>query len=122
MILNLTQHSATAEQSAAGVVDLTGDRLLCLKALLTFEELPTRSDIEHVAQDIAIMARFCFDVAEDKVAMIGGAPFLMGALEATLLDYGITPVYAFSKRDSVEEVQSDGSVTKRNVFRHAGFI
>ena len=54
--------------------------------------------------------------------MIGGAPFLMGALESALLDYGITPVYAFSKRESVEEVQKDGSVKKINIFRHAGFI
>lgn len=122
MIINLTQHPATAEQIAAGVVDLTGEQLSRLKSLLTFEELPTRSDIEQVAQAIANMATFCFEPADQKSAMIGGAPFLIGALEAALMDYSITPVYAFSKRDSVEEVQSDGSVKKVNVFRHSGFI
>ena len=122
MILNLTQHPATPEQIAAGVVDLTGQRLANLKSLLTFEELPTSTDIEQVAQAIANMATFCLDTADERKAMIGGAPFLMGALESTLLDYGITPVYAFSKRESIEAVQADGSVKKINVFRHAGFI
>lgn len=122
MILNLTQHTATPAQIAAGVVDLTGQRLASLKSLLTFEELPTRSDIERAAQAIANMATLCFDHSDQKSAMIGGAPFLMGALESALMDYGITPVYAFSKRESVDEVQVDGSVKKMNVFRHAGFI
>ena len=29
---------------------------------------------------------------------------------------------AFSVRESVEETQPDGSVIKRNVFKHAGFV
>lgn len=122
MILNLTQHPATSEQITAGVVDLSDDRLAVLKALLNFGELPTRSEINDVAQDIAMLAMFCFEPADQKQAMIGGAPFLMGALESALLERSIVPVYAFSKRDSVEEVQEDGSVKKINVFRHAGFI
>ena len=122
MMLNLTQHPATAEQIAAGVVDLTGQRLARLKSLLTFEELPTRSDIERVAQAIANLATFCFDPSGQRSAMIGGAPFLMGALESALMDYGITPMYAFSRRESAEEAQADGSIKKVNIFRHAGFI
>ena len=54
--------------------------------------------------------------------MIGGAPFLMGALESELKNRGIQPMYAFSVRDSVEKQNPDGSVTKQNVFKHAGFI
>jgi hypothetical protein len=34
----------------------------------------------------------------------------------------ITPLYAFSVRESVEQALADGSVRKVNVFRHAGFI
>ena len=30
-------------------------------------------------------------------------------------------IYAYSERESVEETQSDGSVIKRNVFKHKGF-
>ena len=54
--------------------------------------------------------------------MIGGAPFFMAALESALRDVGVTPIYAFSKREVVEEPQSDGSVKKTAVFRHAGFV
>ncbi len=35
---------------------------------------------------------------------------------------GITPLYAFTRRESVEEVLPDGSTRKTAVFRHAGFI
>ena len=122
MIINLTQHQATPEQIAAGVVDMTGQKLANLKLFLTFEELPTRSGIEEVAHAIAYMAASCFEPTEERHAMIGGAPFLMSALEAALMDRGIIPLYAFSKRESVEEVQEDGSVKKTAVFRHAGFI
>ena len=56
----------------------------------------------------------------------------MAALEADLLttiehDDGTTslpiiPLYAFSRRESVEEWQPDGSVRKINIFRHDGFV
>jgi hypothetical protein len=57
-----------------------------------------------------------------KKAMIGGAPFFMSSLEKALLDAGVTPVYAFSVRDSKEEPDGNGGVRKVNVFRHVGFV
>jgi hypothetical protein len=54
--------------------------------------------------------------------MIGGAPYLMGALEKALRECGFTPVYAFSKRESIDQPQPDGSVRKVAVFRHLGFV
>ena len=40
-MINLTQHQATTEQLSVGVVDLTGQQLALVKALLTFDEIPT---------------------------------------------------------------------------------
>lgn len=130
MILNLTQHPATPEQKAAGVLDLTGSALALLKQALTFDTLPTPGDVEEAAQVIAGIA--ALNAAPDDreggggglalYALIGGAPFLMAPLERALQDQGITPLYAFSRRESVEEVLADGSVRKTAVFRHAGFI
>ncbi len=40
-ILNFTQHAATAEQVAAGVIDLMQHDLASLKELLNFVGLPT---------------------------------------------------------------------------------
>jgi hypothetical protein len=54
--------------------------------------------------------------------MIGGAPYLMAPLEVALRAHGITPLYAFSVRESVEQTQPDGSVRKIAVFRHGGFV
>jgi len=116
-ILNLTQHPASADQIAAGVVDLTND-LAALKAALTFGELPNAQEIRNRVRKIADLA-----VASGiRTAMIGGAPWLMGPLAAKLSQRGITPLFAFSVRETEEQAQADGSVRKVAVFRHAGFI
>jgi hypothetical protein len=117
-ILNLTQHKATPEQVEAGVVDLNDAERAKLIDLLTFNELPLIDEIIGKAMDIAGIA-----VEHGyRKAMIGGAPYLMSALEAALIDKGIAPVYAFSKRESVEVMKDDGSVEKCAVFKHVGFV
>jgi hypothetical protein len=117
-ILNLTQHPATPEQLAAGVVDLTGADLGTLKGLLTFDSIPERTAIMRRARHIAALA----DLHEAEAAMIGGAPWLMGPLESELSDHSILPMYAFSVRETEEVPQPDGSVKKVATFRHAGFV
>lgn len=115
-ILNLTQHPSTADQKAAGVYDLVDTTKL--KALLTFDTLPTYDEIVDRAIAIALIA--CEENVDD--VMIGGAPYLMSALEEQLKLHSISPMYAFSVRESVEKVQDDGTVVKTNVFRHGGFV
>lgn len=117
-ILNLTQHNATPEQIEAGVVDMMVVDRERIIPLLTFDYLPSSYELQSRAKDIARITKSL----GYKKAMIGGAPFFMAPLELRLRELGITPAYAFSRRDSVEETQPDGSVKKVNVFRHAGFI
>lgn len=121
-VLNLTQHRATAEQREAGVFDLHPQHQEKLRELLTFDDLPT-------AEEVAVDAEIAADLAADVAAvarchhvMIGGAPFLMSSLERALKNRGLTPVYAFSRRESVEETMPDGSIRKVAVFRHEGFV
>lgn len=120
MILNLTQHPASAEQISAGVVDLDPVARSQLGRLLTVESLPSRREVEARCADIAQLAALHEPVALQ--AMIGGAPWMMRALENALIDQGFEPLYAFSVRESTEQVQPDGSTRKVNVFRHAGFV
>lgn len=54
--------------------------------------------------------------------MVGGAMYLISALEKALTEQGITPVYSFSKRVSKEEQMPDGTVKKTTVFEHLGFV
>ena len=149
IIINLTQHSATPEQIAEGVVDLPAELRTKLAELLTFDTIPEPYDVGMRAQDIASLAITWLDnqphpedygrdgdaLAEAMIggapylmcaleyeAMIGGAPYLMCALEYALLNHAIEPVYAFSQRESIEQTQPDGSVRKTNIFRHAGFV
>lgn len=116
-IINLTQHKATAEQIEAGVVDIEDfhDKEL-LNKYLNFGEIPSMDELEMRAEAISDIG------LQGNAAMIGGTPYLMSALEQALITRGIKPVYAFSKRESVEETQMDGSVKKTMVFRHLGFV
>jgi len=46
----------------------------------------------------------------------------MGPPETALAERGIAPLYAFSMRESAEETQADGTVIKKNRFKHLGFV
>jgi hypothetical protein len=128
MILNLTQHPATPEQTAAGVVDLPPNERAILQRLLTFEQPPSVQDLMDRAQQICALAihnSLGGDDGDDphpEFAMIGGAGYLMPALEQHLREHGIQPVHAFTRREVVERTEPDGAVTKSAVFRHAGFV
>lgn len=117
-IVNLTQHPATTEQKAEGVFDLEGAKLYILKEMLNFDELPDFKTVLVQAKAIAILAKN----QNVNHAMIGGAPFLMPFLHVELIKEGITPLYAFSRRESVEETQPDGTVKKSSIFKHIGFV
>lgn len=127
MILNLTQHPASADQIAVGVTDLTGESLAQIKKALTFDACPTADEISERAEFVAELA--CYnglggddgDSPMPDQAMIGGALWLMAPLATELRGRGIEPVFAFSVRETVEQQQADGSVRKVAVFRHAGF-
>lgn len=122
IIVNLTQHGASAEQVQAGVFDLKTCNDI-LREELTFDQLPSAQDIRRRAEAIASLASTCSNEAGEFAshAMIGGAPYLMAPLESALRAKGIVPLYAFSVRESVEKV-IDGATVKTNVFRHAGFV
>lgn len=89
-----------------------------VRGALTFNTLPTVADIVKRAETLAQIA----DQSGASIAMIGGAPYLMSALEKALTEYGIMPVYSFSVRQSVETMKDDGTVVKTNVFHHAGWV
>ncbi|KLR59472.1 hypothetical protein [Diaphorobacter sp. J5-51] len=126
MIVNLTQHRATPEQLAAGVVDLPEPKRKALVRALTIETLPSKAELEDLAWHIASLSFTDADYMDTNVrpqaAMIGGAPYLMAPLVKALQNEGIKALYAFSQRESVESHQPDGTVVKTNVFKHVGFV
>ena len=128
MILNLTQHRATPDQQEAGVVELEGFYKEELVKFLNFNTLPSRAEVLKAAEGIAALARlygnqYHLHNHHGVVhAMIGGAPFLMGALENALMSQDVVPMYAFSVRESVESISDNGVVTKTAVFKHLGFV
>src|SRR5690606_10054774 len=121
-VLNLTQHRSTDEQREAGVFDLHPQHQEKLRDLLTFNSLPSAEDIVDAAEIAADLAADVASAAGCRHVMIGGAPFLMSPLERALKERGLIPLYAFSRRESVEETMPDGSVRKTAVFRHQGFV
>lgn len=115
-ILNLTQHTPTPDQVAAGVCESSSKQEV--QTLLTFDELPSAEEVWARARALAQVARR----EGASFAMIGGAPFLMGPLEAVLKEEGIAPLYSFTRREAGEEPDGMGGVRKTQVFRHVGFI
>jgi hypothetical protein len=121
MIVNLTQHSATADQLAAGVRDMPPEAKSALAALLTFADLPTGDDLRQRANAVVALLVDASD-RMPTAAMIGGAPYFMSPLVDALTHYGIRSVYSFTRRESVESVNVDGSVSKTAIFRHIGWV
>ena len=125
-ILNLTQHNATDDQLASGIIDLPADFQTALKSLLTFPTTYTRADLEYRALQIHELIRdMCGEHfgAPPKHAldgvMIGGMPSFMPILEATLVVKGLRVGYACTERKSVDK-EVDGKIIKTAVFVHAG--
>lgn len=116
-IFNLTQHLASEEQKKS-IIDGNIDDQRRIRELLTFNEIPDRLYLQYVAYELAAIAK----EYDTKYAMIGGAPYLMRALEDALMSEGIQPLYAFSKRESVETVLEDGTVQKISKFKNLGFV
>ena len=127
-IFNCTQHLATTDQQDAGVQNLWPEHRASLKGLLTFETLPSSMEVSARAHQVAQFFNELPEVQQARewglipVAMIGGAPFFMVPLEIAFAHLGIPVVYAFSVRESKEVMNSDGTVRKENVFKHAGFV
>ena len=111
--LNMTQHPATPEQLAAGVVDPSPEAREEISALMTFEKIPSADEIARRAELLAEIA-CCYDLTESDdglgedfpdAAMIGGsALWLMSSLERELLVRGLVPRYAFPHGGFVKAV------------------
>lgn len=131
VIFNATQHTATSDQREAGVVDVYHTKKNQLSGLLTFNDIPDKAEMQDRAHRIATLllgemsgwTQQYGDLDDDiRNVMIGGAPFFMSTLETVLKEHGFAVFYAFSKRESVETVMEDGTVQKKNVFKHVGFV
>lgn len=142
-IINLTQHQATEDQVAQGIVDVSPENLAKLKALLTFPAIYTTSMLIDNARAIADLAwaewdKNCGIAASkderplhstddayqdywyhsDKQAMIGGMPSFMKHLEQALMDKEFQVGYACTDRVSVDTPDGNGGVRKTAIFKH----
>jgi hypothetical protein len=121
-ILNFTQHQATAEQVADGVVEPEPADKVAIQRAITFQQLPSSSDLRRRAKLCALLARELKYKYRCAAVLIGGAPYFMSHLENALRSYRVRFCYAFSRREVEEQIQPDGSVRKTHVFKHVGFI
>lgn len=121
VVWNATQHAATADQVAQGVRDLPEELRKELTQALTFEELPNYDELYFRSLGILIILQDA-GLQQGDWVMVGGAPFLMEELCRLLRINGYKPVFAFSKRESVEKQMPDGTVQKIAIFKHLGFV
>lgn len=144
-IINLTQHQATEDQVAQGVVNLEGALLSGLKAYLTFPAVYDKKFLVNNAQKIADIAWDAWNAnchaaaaaderplcsTDDEYAnywyhsprevMIGDMPSFMRHLEDALIAKGFRVGYACTARVSVDKPDGKGGVEKTAVFKHVG--
>ncbi len=139
--LNLTQHLATADQAAAGVVNVPDELRVELEKWLTVPAADLLADdagMRLMARAEALRALageawgiisggdpyaedWCPTLAGTRV-MIGGLPALQAPLAARLARAGFRPVFAVSDRVSAETTQPGGAVVKVSKFVHLGFV
>lgn len=138
MILNLTQHKATADQRSAGVIDVPAQFTEELVALLTFGSISEtqKSEINRRVDRLVSLVVSVASALDNTLpidpeigfspiigaVMLGGAPFLTAPLAVAIEEAGYQPVFAFSRRESEERTLPDGSVRKTQVFKHLGFV
>lgn len=144
-IINLTQHVATEDQVAAGVVNVQDNFTATLKNLLTF---PATYDVYMLivrAQAVAAIAYDSWNAScqaaadadtrplsstddaymdywyhSSKECMIGGMPSFMRHLEDALIAKGFKVGYACTARVSIDVPDGNGGVKKSSVFKHVG--
>ena len=119
MILNLTQHLATAEQREAKVFEPKNKKLIA--ELLTFNSIPSSSAIHSRVKLLLKEVGWEREVVDFNQVLIGGAPFLMSPLEYELFQNNFLPLYSFTNR-VVEEIEKNGIVEKTSSFKHIGFV
>lgn len=88
-----------------------------IKSALSFQELPTREELEKRANNIA--DKFRMDNPDyQMMAMIDDIPFFTSTLERKLKEVGALAVYPFLTTVSVEE---RGGIVKTR-YKHEGWV
>lgn len=130
-ILNLTCHTATSGQIAAGVVEFTShERFERLLSLLKFDTAPSELLVKSRTMAIVALAMEEIDFQskgqevgyDEWQVMLGGALWLMKPLTDGFMRSRVVPVFAFSERKSLETPLANGTVQKVVVFEHAGWV
>jgi len=117
-ILNLTQHAATEDQLAGGVIDLQGELKAALVAAITFPPVYDHDMLVSRAKRVVGIVR---DAQVDcGHVMIGGMPSFMPVLQQVLQEAGYHVGYACTDRVSVDVPDGNGGVRKTSVFKHVG--
>lgn len=116
MIYNFTQHKTTIDQLEDGICDV--DNHAFVQELLTFDDIPS---VEELQERSVKLAEYAKSLNAEKV-MIGGAFYLITRLAKEMNKRGIKVCYSFSKRHSVDEIQPDGSVVKKVLFKHVAVV
>ena len=121
-MLNLTQHTATFEQTQDGVIEPSQEVKGEIQKLITFDRTVMNSPQQISERAKALVALVKSAYPETTQAMVGGALYFMPALVAELKANDIQPFFSYTDRVSVETHNADGSVTKTLVFKHLGFV
>ena len=129
VFLNATAHNMGGEQLDKAR-ELAGEvkNLKDINPELASKLVNSPDNLEGIATLAEELKDFCLELTRDcekvYVHFPIGSPAFMFALAREFIDFSgeIIPVFSHSERESVEEVQPDGSVVKKSVFKFKKFI
>lgn len=121
-MLNITQHTATAEQLQDGVVEPSQEIKAQIQKLITFDKTVMSEPEQIWNRAKALVALVKREYPEIHKVMIGGALYFMPALTREFKEHGYEVFFSYSDRVSQETHNPDGSVTKTLVFKHLGWV
>lgn len=131
--INLTAHALTADQIAAAK-DLGVNKFLEAADVLPANVLEKLRNCPDEAASLELLAKKVIEAVNQVadgftyVHLPCGSPALMWAMAGLTMGQNphlplkLTPVFSHSVRESVEEIQPNGTVMKRSVFRFESFI
>lgn len=123
LFINASNHNLTEEQKRE-VNEVLGATIIELPEKLKRDWANVTPDnINLIMRDLLEVIYPLAKNNENTVLVhVAGHPALVARTVGMLKYLNIDCYWAFSQRVSIEEAQPDGSILKRNVFKHEGFF
>ena len=128
--INLTKHTSNEKIENIEIISRNPAMEMCVKKLLTFQQVPSKKYISDRAEELAEVAIQMSDFSRKELSKgikdefgfrrhqlvwIDGVSFLMGPLEKALKHRGFQPVHRIEHYEEEEDLHSESLSSRRTI-------